>query len=65
MIDFRTNSAAELGAILDKNIPLSQFYLKRATSSAAEFEVKSILSCRCMGNLIDMYTLVRGVIKIF
>ena len=65
MIDFRTNSAAELGALLDKNISLFHFYLKRAPSSAAEFVRKSIICCRCRGNLIDMHTLVRGAIKIF
>ena len=65
MIDSRTNSAAELGAILDKNISLFHFYLKRAPSSAAEFVLKSIISCRCRGNLIDTHTLVRVVIKIF
>ena len=65
MIDFRTNSAAELGAILDKNISLFHFHLKRAPSSAAEFVLKSIISCRCMGNLIDIHTLVRVGIKIF
>ena len=65
MIDFRINYAAELGALLDKNISLFHFYLKRAPSSAAEFVLKSIISCRCRGNLIDMHTLFRGAIKIF
>ena len=65
MIDFSTNSAAELGAFLDENISLFHFYLKRAPSSAAEFVLKSIISCRCRGNLIDMHTLVRLAIKIF